>query len=74
MKLSKVLEHVGYELIQGTLEDEITGIACDTEKLTGGELFVCLRGETTDGHDYVDEAVSRGAGAVAVTEKTAFRC
>lgn len=72
MKLSKVLEHVGYELIQGTLEDEITGIACDTEKLTGGELFVCLRGETTDGHDYVDEAVSRGAGAVAVTEKTDY--
>ena len=49
-ELVKVLQHTRYELIKGTLEEEITGIICNTEKIRGGELFVCLKGECIDGH------------------------
>lgn len=42
----------------------ITGLCIDTRKLKAGELFVALRGERVDGHDYIDIAASLGALAV----------
>ena len=46
---------------------EITGVAIDTRKLRPGELFAAIKGEHVDGHDYLDEALARGAVAALVT-------
>ncbi|WP_108471918.1 UDP-N-acetylmuramoyl-tripeptide--D-alanyl-D-alanine ligase [Rhodanobacter thiooxydans] len=48
---------------------EITGVAIDTRKLQPGDLFVAIRGERVDGHDYLAEAAARGAVAALVTRK-----
>jgi len=48
---------------------EITGVAIDTRKLKPGDLFVAIRGERVDGHDYLAEAAERGAVAALVTHK-----
>lgn len=45
------------------LDQEISGICIDTRQLTGGELFVPLKGEKTDGHRYVAQAFRQGARA-----------
>jgi UDP-N-acetylmuramoyl-L-alanyl-D-glutamate--2,6-diaminopimelate ligase len=50
------------------LETEITGIAYDSRKVEAGNIFVAVRGEHYDGHDYIADAVKRGASAV-VCEK-----
>ena len=42
----------------------ITGVSLDTRTLKEGDLFVCLRGDHHDGHDYIDAALAAGAGAV----------
>ncbi|TAM62376.1 UDP-N-acetylmuramoyl-L-alanyl-D-glutamate--2,6-diaminopimelate ligase [bacterium] len=39
-------------------------IAVDSRRVTPGDVFVCLRGARADGHDFVAEAVRRGAAAV----------
>ena len=44
---------------------EVSGVAIDTREMTGGELFVAIRGGRADGLDFVDEAVRLGASAVA---------
>jgi UDP-N-acetylmuramoyl-tripeptide--D-alanyl-D-alanine ligase len=41
--------------------------AVDSRLVTGGEVFVALPGERTDGHAFVAEAVARGAAALIVT-------
>ncbi len=46
----------------------ITGVSLDTRSLSAGDLFVCLRGETHDGHHYIDAALAAGAGAVLSEE------
>lgn len=46
----------------------ITGVSLDTRTLKAGDLFVCLRGETHDGHHYIDAALAAGAGAVLSEE------
>jgi len=42
------------------------GVSTDTRSIAPGELFVALRGEKFDGHDYVATAQERGAAAAVV--------
>jgi len=41
-------------------------VCTDSRSLQAGDLFVALRGERFDGHDFVEEAAARGAAAVIV--------
>lgn len=43
-------------------------ISTDTRQVAAGDVFVALVGERFDGHDFVHEAVSRGAVAVVVAD------
>jgi UDP-N-acetylmuramoyl-L-alanyl-D-glutamate--2,6-diaminopimelate ligase len=47
---------------------ELTGIADDSRRVEPGNLFVAVRGLRTDGHEFVGQAIDRGAAAVAVEE------
>ena len=49
----------------------LTGITTDSRKLGPGELFVALRGEHFDGHDFIDQVIAKGAVAVVVEEEIA---
>lgn len=49
----------------------VTGIKTDSRTVVGGDLFICIRGKNADGHQYIDEAVARGA--VAVVAEIPFR-
>ena len=44
-----------------------TAIVIDSRQVTPGSLFVALRGERADGHDFVADAFSRGATAALVS-------
>ena len=45
----------------------MNGITTDTRKIAKGDVFVALRGERFDGHDYLHDAVRDGAAAVVVS-------
>lgn len=40
------------------------GVSIDSRTVRPGDLFLCLPGERVDGHDYIHQAVARGARAV----------
>ncbi len=46
----------------------IEGVSTDTRTIASGELFIALRGERFDGHDYVETAAARGAAAAMVEQ------
>lgn len=48
---------------------EITEVTIDTRKVTAGCLFVALKGERFDGHDFAEDAVAAGAGALLVSKR-----
>lgn len=56
--------------IGGTASADFTvgGVAFDSREVTGGDLFVALPGETTDGHRFVEGAFSRGAAGAIVSQ------
>lgn len=53
--ISEIVAATGGELI-GSAGDAVCGISTDSRKIRPGELFVPLRGERFDGHNYLEEA------------------
>jgi len=51
-------------LVQGDADREIEGLAHDSRAIRPGYAFVALRGERHDGHDFVAQAIARGAVAI----------
>lgn len=42
----------------------ISGVCIDSRSAQAGDLFIAIRGERFDGHDYISEAINKGAVAV----------
>ena len=51
---------------------DVTGVAIDTRKLQAGDLFVAIKGDRVDGHDFLADAKVHGAVAALVTRKIDF--
>ena len=49
-----------------------SNVAFDSREVIGGELFVAMPGNETDGHDFVPQAISRGAAGLWVSEPVDF--
>lgn len=50
--------------------EPLTGVSIDTRTLNPGDLFVALKGETGDGHDFVEAAYQAGAGAALISHSS----
>lgn len=46
------------------MDVEITGIISDSRRVKDGCLFICIKGNKVDGHDYAEGAIDNGALAV----------
>lgn len=47
---------------------ELSGVTDDTRRVEPGNLFVAVRGLRTDGHQFIAQAIERGAAAVVVEQ------
>ncbi len=63
-QISEILGATEVSLTDEVKAMPIAGITTDTRHLKPGELFVALRGEKFDGHNFVAEARAKGASAV----------
>jgi UDP-N-acetylmuramoyl-tripeptide--D-alanyl-D-alanine ligase len=54
--------------LSGSPDEILTGISTDTRRIKNGELFVAIKGDRFDGHSFILDAVSKGAGGVLVQE------
>lgn len=71
LSLGALAEMSGGSLIQGCPADLVAGVSKDTRALTGGELYVALKGDNFNGHDFVQQAETNGATGVLVSQLTA---
>ncbi len=64
MSLTDIANAVGGELIG---ENKLVhGISTDTRTLMRDDIFIALKGDNYDGHDYIESALGRGAAAFIV--------
>ena len=64
-----VAEATSGTVVQGAATPAFTGVSIDTRTIQPGMLFVAIRGERLDGHDFVGQAVAKGATGVLVEHK-----
>ncbi|WP_141505825.1 UDP-N-acetylmuramoyl-L-alanyl-D-glutamate--2,6-diaminopimelate ligase [Paenibacillus luteus] len=64
MRLKEVAELLVTARLIGSGETQWNGIESDSRVVASGQLFICLRGHTVDGHLYAPEAVEAGAAAI----------
>jgi UDP-N-acetylmuramoyl-tripeptide--D-alanyl-D-alanine ligase len=58
--------------LTGLLSKDIKGVSIDSRTIRAGELFVALRGDRYDGHDFVADAIRKGAWG-ALVERAALQ-
>jgi UDP-N-acetylmuramoyl-L-alanyl-D-glutamate--2,6-diaminopimelate ligase len=69
MELRKLLEGVEIRRMAGETLKEIEGIAYHSHQVGKGFLFAAIRGIEVDGHQFIGEAIQRGAEAVILEEE-----
>lgn len=74
LTLAQIADACHGTLHGGDPQATVSGIATDSRRLEPGEAFVALKGETHDGHDYVEDACRRGAAAVIVSRPVEVSC
>jgi len=57
--------------VSGGLPRSASGVSIDTRTLQKGDLFIALRGDSRDGHEFVRDAFAKGAVAAVVDEEHA---
>jgi len=62
MLLSELFRALGSDAPEPSIE--VTGVVCDTRKVSPGKVFVAIRGYKQDGHDFAGKAVAAGASAI----------
>lgn len=68
MKLKEVLHYVKPLEIAGSEDVNVVGVQMDSRKVLNGHLFVAVKGTQTDGHDYIEKAISLGASVIVHSE------
>jgi len=71
MRLTELFEKKEVEETGGDLERIVTGLAYDSRAVKRGDIFFAVPGLAMDGHDFITDALARGAAAVVVERKIA---
>jgi len=68
MKLNELLETIKVLNQVGATDLDIASIQFDSRAVAAGDLFIAVRGTSSDGHDYISMAVEKGAVAIVCEE------
>src|SRR5438128_1570241 len=65
MQLKTLVAAIPIRQVIGTLDRTVESIAYDSRRVQRNGLFVALRGETSDGHEFIGQAIEKGASVIA---------
>ena len=68
-QLKDILFGVSIEQTYGTIAKHISTVVFDSRKVELNTLFVAIKGDQSDGHDYIDAVIKKGAHVVLVAQE-----
>lgn len=69
MQFTKLINSLKYTEVIGSIDITINNIQFDSRNIEDGDVFVAIRGTESDGHEYIESAVSFGAKVIVCEEK-----
>ena len=70
MILDRIIEGCNVISVKGNVCAEILSVCNDSRKVAPGALFVAVKGFASDGHDYINAVVEKGAAAIIYEDET----
>ncbi|GAB4543173.1 MAG: UDP-N-acetylmuramoyl-tripeptide--D-alanyl-D-alanine ligase [Thermodesulfovibrionia bacterium] len=68
LTLKEIVMAINGELLYGSVKG-FSGVSIDSRTIKDGELFFAIKGDRFDGHDFLDDALKKGSGAVVSSPK-----
>lgn len=69
MTLERLIERISYKVVQGSVDVSVTELVYDSRKACKDGVFVCISGAVADGHNFIDEVVSKGITSIVVEKE-----
>ena len=63
-----ILKSINCELINDGPVSDFNAISIDSRRIMQGDLFIAIKGDNFDGHNFINEAFEKGAGGVILAE------
>ena len=67
-KAKDCLGVVGGKLLQGSAAKAFRGVSINSRTIEKEELFVCIQGKNFDGHNFLGEAINKGAAGIILSD------
>ena len=64
MVLKEILYKVALEIVHGSTDVQVNAIHFDSRKIELNDVFVAIRGTISNGHEFIDKAISLGASVI----------
>lgn len=77
MNLSKIIQGLALEEVLGNIDKDISSLVFDSRKVEPNSLFVAQVGTQVDGHEFIPQAIKKGATAIVcqrIPETTVAHC
>src|SRR5574344_1184522 len=74
MKLKELLKGIDILKIENNSDIEVTGLSYNSKTTKKGDIFICLKGENSDGHKFAKSAYEKGAVAFFIEDELDFKC
>jgi len=68
IKIDEIVQAIQGKLLQGDKDKWISRISTDSRQIRQGDLFIALKGERFDGHDFIEEVIKKEAGALVISK------
>ena len=62
--LNSIINNIGIENQNILYDIDITGVSMNSKSIDEGNIFVAIKGLSSDGHDFIDQAINSGASAI----------
>ncbi len=64
--ITEIIEATKGRLVQGPVRGRVRSVCIDSRIVKEGELFIAIKGDVFDGHDFIDDVIAKGVRVVIV--------
>jgi len=66
--LQDILYKVSIRSVHGSTKVQVTDLQIDSRKVSAGSVFIAIKGSNSDGHEFINKAIEKGASVIICEE------
>ena len=67
--IDEIIKATGGKLLQGPSKGKVKAVSIDSRRVKKGELFIAVKGDIFDGHDFIRDVIAKAVRIIVVHQK-----